>query len=82
VLLVVEVADDSVAQDLGMKAGVCGRAGFGVYWVATREAIFEHSDPTPQGYRMRTTYRPGETIPVGYAATELAVDDLLAPAPD
>jgi hypothetical protein len=82
VLLVVEVADETVAQDLGTKAGVYGRAGFSVYWVATREGIFEHSDPTPRGYRTRTTYRPGETIPVRHAATELAVDDLLAPSAD
>lgn len=82
VLLVVEVADETVAQDLGGKAAVYGRAGFGVYWVVTREGIFEHTAPTPQGYRIRTTYRPGEMIPVRHAAAELAVDDLLAPASD
>lgn len=82
VLLVVEVADETLAQDLGTKAGVYGRAGFAVYWAATREGIVEHTEPTPHGYRTRITYRPGETIPVRYAGLELAVDDLLAPSAD
>lgn len=81
-LLVVEVADETLAQDLGKKAGVYGRAGFAVCWAATREGIVEHTEPTPHGYRTRITYWPGETIPVRYAATELAVDDLLAPSTD
>lgn len=70
------------AEGLGIKARVYGRAGFGVYWVATRERICEHTEPTPDGYRVRTTYRRGETIPVRYAATSLAVEDLLAPDED
>lgn len=78
VLLVVEVGDESAAYDLAVKAGVYGRAGFPVYWVATREGIFEHTDPTPQGYRTRTTYLPDEMIPVRHAGTTLAVSDLLA----
>lgn len=82
VLLVVEVGDESASYDLSVKAGVYGRAGFGVYWVATREGIFEHTDPTPRGYRIRTTYLPGEMIPVRHSGIELAVSDLLAATSD
>jgi hypothetical protein len=79
VLLVVEVSDDSITQDLGVKAKLYGRAGYGVYWVVTPDAIYEHTDPTGTGYRTRVTYKPGERIPVGYAGTELEVSALLAP---
>jgi hypothetical protein len=79
VLLVVEVADETLTQDLGVKAGIYGRAGFAVYWVVAREGLHVHTDPTPLGYRTRTTYAPGERVAVPYADAELAVDDLLAP---
>jgi hypothetical protein len=79
VLLVVEVSDESVMQDLGIKAKLYGRAGYGVYWVVTPDAIYEHTDPTSSGYRTRVTYQPGERIPVRYAGTDLEVTALLAP---
>jgi Uma2 family endonuclease len=77
VLLVVEVSDETVIQDLNTKARLYGSAGYPVYWVVTPESIFEHTDPTPAGYRFRAEYRRGERIPVGYACVELAVDDLI-----
>lgn len=79
VLLVVEVADETLAQDLGVKADVYGRAGFASYWVIARDGVYAHADPTPRGYRTRTTYAPGEDVPVPYTDALLAVDDLLAP---
>lgn len=78
-LLVVEVSDDSVTQDLGLKATLYGGAGYPVYWVVTPDAIYEHTDPTSSGYRTRVVYEAGERIPVGYAGTELEVSSLLAP---
>ncbi|MDQ3304583.1 MAG: Uma2 family endonuclease [Actinomycetota bacterium] len=78
VLLVVEVSDESVLQDLGVKARLYGRAGYAVYWVVTRDAIYEHTDPTSSGYRTRVTYTPGDRVPVGYAGIELEVAALLA----
>jgi hypothetical protein len=77
VLLVVEVADETVTQDLGVKARLYGRAGYAVYWVVTPEVIYEHTDPGPQGYRVRIEHRRGDRIPVGYAGTDLSVDELL-----
>jgi Uma2 family endonuclease len=78
-LLVVEVGDEAVEQDLTVKARVYAQAGFAVYWVVTRDGIYEHTDPVGDGYRLRTHHRPGERIPVRYAGTDLAVDDVLAP---
>jgi hypothetical protein len=75
--LVVEVSDDSVIVDLNTKAKLYGGAGYAVYWVVTRDVIYEHVSPTPQGYRSRTEYRRGDRIPVAYAETELPVDEIL-----
>lgn len=79
VLLVVEVSDGTMLQDLEVKSRLYGKAGYPVYWVVTREAIYEHVEPTSRGYRTRVEYRPGEQIPVAYADTELPVEDLIAP---
>ncbi|MEV4754669.1 Uma2 family endonuclease [Micromonospora sp. NPDC049559] len=81
VLLVVEVADETTIQDLNVKAKLYGQAGYPVYWVVTQEAIYEHTEPSSTGYRKRVEYRLGERIPVPYANTELAVDNLIAPGP-
>jgi hypothetical protein len=82
VLLVVEVSDETLIQDLGLKASLYGDAGYPVYWVVTRDGIYEHTEPTPHGYRRRIEYRRGDRIPVDYARTDLAVDDLLGEAVD
>ncbi|MEU6184716.1 Uma2 family endonuclease [Nocardia sp. NPDC047038] len=77
VLLVVEVSDETVVQDLNRKADLYSRAGYPTYWVVTKDVIYEHTEPTSEGYRTRTRYRPGDHIPVHYADTTIAVDDLL-----
>jgi Putative restriction endonuclease len=82
VLLVVEVSDETMLQDLQIKARLHGKAGYPVYWVVTREAIYEYTEPSAAGYRTRREFRPGERIPVAYARTDLAVVDLIAPAPE
>jgi hypothetical protein len=77
VLLVVEVSDETVTHDLNIKTRIYGSAGYPVYWMITRECIFEHTGPTPSGYRTRVEYSPAERIPVAYAGTDLAVADVL-----
>jgi hypothetical protein len=77
VLLVVEMSSEAAPHELNAKMKLYGSAGFPVYWVVTEEQVFEHTGPTPSGYRLRTTYSRGERIPVGYAGLELAVDDLI-----
>ncbi|NNH72583.1 Uma2 family endonuclease [Nocardia uniformis] len=79
-LLVIEVSDETVMQDLGVKAKLYGRAGYPAYWVVTKDVIYEHTEPTASGYRLRAEYRAGDRIPIRYADTDLAVDDLLHPA--
>lgn len=79
VLLVIEISDETVMQDLGIKAKLYGRAGYSTYWVVTRTVVYEHTEPTPTGYRTRKEYRPGDDIPVHYAGVTIPVDDLLFP---
>lgn len=79
VLLMVEVSDDTVLADLTTKARIYGSAGFPVYWVLTPDVIYEHTEPTDAGYRHRIEYRRGDRLPVRYAGTDIAVDDLLGP---
>jgi hypothetical protein len=81
VLLVVEVADETTIQDLNIKVKLYGQAGYLTYWVVTQEAIYVHTGPISAGYRTRVEYRHGERIPVPYAATDLAVDDLIGSRP-
>lgn len=63
VLLIVEVSDDTVIQDLNVKARLYGRAGYPVYWVVTHEGIYEHTGPTATGYRTRVEYLRGDRGP-------------------
>jgi hypothetical protein len=77
VLLVVEVSHETVVQDLNHKARLYGAAGYGTYWVVTVDALYEHTEPTPDGYRVRVEHRRGEHVPVRYAGSEIAVDALV-----
>jgi hypothetical protein len=79
VALVVEVSEDTVVADLNVKARIYGSTGYLVYWVVTADVIYEHTEPTVAGYRKRIEYRRGNLMPVTYAGTEVAVDDLLGP---
>jgi hypothetical protein len=52
-----------------------------VYWVVTEETIYEHTEPYSTGYRERREYRRGDRLPIPYAGTDVALDDLLGPEP-
>jgi len=79
VLLVVEVADETVIQDLNVKTGLYGQVGHPVYWVVTRRAVYEHTGPISTGYRTWVEYLHGARIPVPYTSVDLATDELVAP---
>jgi hypothetical protein len=79
VLLVVEISDDTMVADLNVKSRIYGSAGYLAYWVVTTDVIYEHTEPTAAGYRKRIEYRRGDRLPIAYAGTEVAVDDLLGP---
>ena len=63
--------------DLTIKTRIYGSAGYAVYWVVTPDAVYEHTEPDASGYLSRREYHRGTRIPVRYAGTDLAVDDLL-----
>ncbi len=64
VLLIVEIADSSLAYDMGVKARIY--AGFGVaeLWVidAIKLQTRIHRDPAPAGYRAVTDWLPGSEL--------------------
>jgi Uma2 family endonuclease len=86
VVLVVEVADTSLATDRGTKKRVYARAGILVYWIANLvEGRFEvYTEPTGPAeqpdYRQRQEYGPDDEIPVvldGNEVGRLLVRELL-----
>ena len=84
VLLVIEIADSTLAYDRNVKAHIYGRNGIPETWVKNlpEDCIERFTEPGPDGYAQHTIHRRGETLtPVSLPDLELAVDDLL-PAPD
>jgi Uma2 family endonuclease len=72
--LVVEIADSSLAYDLGRKAGLYAVFGIAELWVihAVKLQTRIHRDPTPTGYRSAIDL-PSEQRLVPTAAPTLAV---------
>ena len=64
VLLIVEVADSSVAFDLGDKALDYARHGISDLWVLdiSRQRLIVHRDPAPDGYASVTEHGRGEAV--------------------
>ena len=77
VLLVVEVGDETLAADLTVKARLYAAAGFAVYWVVGRDAVHEHTGPTPFGYRTVRQHWPGDRLAVPYTDQVLDVAALI-----
>jgi Uma2 family endonuclease len=68
-LLVIEVAETSLAYDRGRKAALYAEAGILEYWVAdtTGEAVEVHREPDGQRYRMSTRLTGADTVsPVAF----------------
>ncbi|MFD7786443.1 Uma2 family endonuclease [Streptomyces nojiriensis] len=80
--LIVEVTSSNWSDDIGVKVDSYAKAGIPVYVIADRhhdEAIL-CSDPRNGAYRVRRTYKRGESIPLPESigvAVELPVDLLL-----
>lgn len=62
VLLVVEVADETVQEDLTIKARLYAAAGYARYWVVTHDGIHEHTTPTGEGYRRVRRAAAGDSV--------------------
>ncbi|MEX2620537.1 MAG: Uma2 family endonuclease [Egibacteraceae bacterium] len=63
-LLVIEVADSSLALDLVRKARIYAAAGVPVYWVidVAGDVVHVHTDPGGQGYASVTRHSADETL--------------------
>jgi Uma2 family endonuclease len=80
ILLVVEVADTSLAYDRDVKISLYARAGVPEAWLVDlgADAIVVHRDPGPDGYRDVVTLTRGETLrPSLLPDTTIATDDVL-----
>lgn len=84
--LLVEVADSSLADDRNDAQRIYARAGIVLYWIVNipgrQIEVYTDPDPsaTPPAYRTRTTYRPGDSVPVildGVQVGTVAVADVL-----
>jgi Uma2 family endonuclease len=53
ITLLIEISDDSLSRDLGLKASIYADHGVRDYWVVDVEArrVIVHRDPTDEGYR-------------------------------
>ena len=83
-LLVMEVADSTLAFDLEVKSRRYAAAGIPEMWVMNLpgDCIDRLDLPMPAGYARHTIFRRGETLrPAALPGLELAVDDLLPPRP-
>jgi len=86
VVLVVEIADTSLARDRGVKKQIYALAGIPVYWIVNlSERVIEvYTDPSVAGaspdYAARRDFSAAEVIPVmidGVESGRLAVQELL-----
>lgn len=80
VLLIVEVADTSLAYDRDVKIPLYAEAGISESWLAdlTTDTIFAYWRPSPDGYQEVREYRRGERIsPQAFPEERFLVDDLL-----
>ena len=86
-VLVVEIADATLAYDRTIKAAVYARAGIAEYWIVNlRDRLVEvHRQPTPMshqplGYHLRSVTRHTETeriVPLAASRAPVVVADLL-----
>lgn len=81
ILLVIEVADSSLAYDRTVKMPLYARTGIPEAWIVNLidRWIEVHRDPSPAGYTTMLKLLPGRTIaPQAFADVIVAVDALLS----
>lgn len=81
-LLVVEVADTSLAYDRQTKGPLYARAGVPEYWLIdlNGERIEQYREPSPAGYRAMHLFLRGEHLSPAFApALRISVDEVLGP---
>jgi len=83
-LLVVEVADTSLAQDRVTKAAIYAAAGIREFWIVNLRddliEVYRTPDPVVPAYLSVTTARRGEKLgPIVFPGAAILVEDLLPP---
>ncbi len=86
IVLVVEVADSSLAGDRQMATEVYGPSGVPIYWIINlvQRLVEVYTDPTPEGYRSCAVFTEVQSVPVvidGQPLGHVAVVDLLPSRP-
>jgi Uma2 family endonuclease len=79
-VLVVEVADASLAYDRRRKAPLYARAGIPEYWIVdiSRGTLEVYREPTPESYGSQIVLSAGEAVsPLARPEVSIAVADLL-----
>ena len=80
VLLLIEVADTTLAYDRGTKLRLYARAGIVECWLVNLQSgsLEVHRGPTPQGYSRTTELRPGAVVsPLTLPTVEIEVSAIL-----
>jgi Uma2 family endonuclease len=80
ILLVIEVADSSLAYDRGVKLPLYAEAGIPEYWIVDlrRRRVLAHRDPEGQSYRnVQIMGRDGTLSPQAFPDVSLPVAELL-----
>jgi len=81
-VLVIEVADTSLAYDRYTKAPIYARAGIPEYWIVdlNGERIEVYREPSPTGYRAMHIYERGESLSPAFTPDLVVeVDAILGP---
>jgi len=81
-LLVVEVANSTLAFDRDRKGPMYAKAGIPEYWIVdvAHDVVLVFSDPDPDGYRTSSIARPGDVlVPRALPEVAFAVADILGP---
>jgi Uma2 family endonuclease len=80
VLLLIEVADSSLAFDQGAKRDLYARYGIREYWVIDANAervVFTYQRPAQGAFRATRDVRRGETLsPIAFPSLQIVVADL------
>lgn len=84
VVLVVEVADSSLAEDRDYANRLYGPAGIPLCWIidVNDRRVEVYTEPGPQGYGAKATFHEGQTIPLvidGREVARIAIADILPP---
>jgi Uma2 family endonuclease len=79
-LLIVEIADSSLAHDRNVKAKLYAECGIEEYWIVnlTEARIEVYTQPEPDGFQRVRSFLRGERLSlVAFADVVIAVDDVL-----